>query len=107
MRLILASTSPRRREILALLRVPFEIIAPEFNEQVSAHRPIAEEVLAFAIGKADSVANRHPNSIVIGSDTMILCDGEKIGKPGGKRMPGVCFDCSQLRGIQFTPALPL
>jgi septum formation protein len=81
MRLILASTSPRRREILALLRVPFEIIAPEFNEQVSAHRPIAEEVLAFAIGKADSVANRHPSSIVIGSDTMILCDGEKIGKP--------------------------
>ena len=38
MRLILASTSPRRREILSLLGVPFDVIEPEFDEQVSAHR---------------------------------------------------------------------
>jgi septum formation protein len=80
-RLILASTSPRRREILASLGVPFEVIAPQFEEQVSARRPIREEVLAFALGKARSVALNHPDSIVIGSDTMIGLGGEKIGKP--------------------------
>ena len=56
MRLILASTSPRRREILALLGVPFELIAPEFDERVSAHLSIEDEVLDFALGKARSVA---------------------------------------------------
>lgn len=81
MRLILASTSPRRREILALLGLPFEVIAPGFTEQVSLHRAIEDEVLDFAAGKASSVAMHHPESIVIGSDTMIAIDGKKIGKP--------------------------
>jgi len=81
MRLILASTSPRRREILALLGVPFEIIAPDFDERVSVHSSIEDQVLEFAVGKAQSVASNNPGSIVIGSDTMILLNGEKIGKP--------------------------
>lgn len=81
MRLILASTSPRRREVLTLLGLPFEIITPAFEEQVSDHLSIRDEVLQFAVGKANSVARDHPNSIVIGSDTMILYDGRKIGKP--------------------------
>jgi len=81
MRLILASTSPRRREIMALLGAPFEVIAPQFDERVSAQASIEEEVLRFALGKAQSVANMNPDSIVIGSDTMIQLDGEKIGKP--------------------------
>ncbi|MDH3446112.1 MAG: Maf family protein [Deltaproteobacteria bacterium] len=83
MRLILASTSPRRREILALLGLPFEVIAPCFEEVVAGHRPIEEEVLDFAIAKAASVAAAHPHSVVIGSDTMISIDGEKFGKPTG------------------------
>ena len=81
MRLILASTSPRRREILALLGTPFETIAPRFEEIVFSHRSIEEEVLKFAFEKAASVAEQHPQSIVIGSDTMISLDGEKFGKP--------------------------
>ncbi len=81
MRLILASTSPRRREILASLGVPFEVIAPEFDERVSRHLSIEEEVLAFAVGKARSVSSKNPHSLVIGGDTMISLDGEKIGKP--------------------------
>jgi septum formation protein len=81
MRLILASTSPRRREILALLGLPFEVIAPQFKESILSHRPVEEEVLEFAVGKARSVAKDNPESLVIGSDTMILLDGQKIGKP--------------------------
>jgi septum formation protein len=81
MRLVLASTSPRRRQILALLGVPFEVIAPEFEEQISSHLPADQEVVEFAFGKAQSVATKYPGSIVIGSDTMIELSGEKIGKP--------------------------
>ena len=83
MRLILASTSPRRREILSLLGLPFEVIAPPFAEQVTPQLSIAAEVLEFAVGKARSVAERHPDAIVIGSDTMISLDGAKLGKPDG------------------------
>jgi septum formation protein len=83
MRLILASSSPRRREILALLGFPFEIIEPAFDEQVSRDLPIEKEVLDFAVGKARAVAGLNSNSIVIGSDTMIFVDGEKVGKPAG------------------------
>jgi septum formation protein len=83
MRLILASTSPRRREILALLGLPFEVIAPEFDELPSANRAVADEVLDFAVGKAQAVAMRHPGSIVVGSDTMILINSTRIGKPEG------------------------
>lgn len=81
MRMILASTSPRRREILALLGLPFEVIEPDFEERLSADIPIEQEVLAFAVGKARSIAASHHESIVVGSDTMIGLDGLKIGKP--------------------------
>ncbi|OGP98727.1 MAG: septum formation protein Maf [Deltaproteobacteria bacterium RBG_16_55_12] len=83
MRLILASTSPRRREILELLGLPFEVIAPGFDELASSDRPVEDEVLDFALGKARSVARDNPNSIVIGSDTMILINAKKVGKPDG------------------------
>jgi len=81
MRLILASTSPRRREILGLLGLPFEVIAPNFQELSSSKLAIEEEVLNFAAGKARSVARNNAASIVIGSDTMIGIDLHKIGKP--------------------------
>ena len=79
--MILASSSPRRREILALLGLPFEVIAPPFEEISARHRSIEEEVLEFAVEKAGSVAAEQRQCIVIGSDTMIGLDGEKFGKP--------------------------
>jgi septum formation protein len=81
MRLILASTSPRRREILALLALPFDVIQPDFEEMLSSQRSIEEEVIEFALGKAESVARQNPQAILIGSDTMISLGEAKIGKP--------------------------
>jgi nucleoside triphosphate pyrophosphatase len=81
MRLILASSSPQRREIFALLGIPFEVIEPTFEERVSTELSIRDEVLAFALGKARSVALYHPDALIIGSDTMIYLNGEKFGKP--------------------------
>jgi septum formation protein len=83
MKIVLASTSPRRREILELLGLPFEVVAPSYLERALPERPIEDEVLEFAVGKAKSVAVYHHQSIVIGSDTIILVDGRKIGKPEG------------------------
>jgi septum formation protein len=79
-RIVLASTSPRRREILALLGLPFDVIDPDFEEISSDETSAEEEVVAFSSGKAEAVP-RDPASIVIGSDTLIALGGEKIGKP--------------------------
>lgn len=91
--LILASTSPRRREILSLLGLPFETIAPKFAESPSPDRRAEQEAIEFAFGKAASVAREHPDGIVIGSDTMIAIGEKKIGKPesvaGAEKMLGL------------------
>ncbi len=80
-KIILASTSPRRKEIFSRLGLPFEIVAPDYEEISDKMRTAEEEVLLFAKGKALSVSKGRDNAVIIGSDTMIECDGEKIGKP--------------------------
>lgn len=82
-RLILASTSPYRRELLARLGLPFEAISPEVDERkASAGLGPEETVLTLARAKADAVAANHPEALVIGSDQMAEIDGEALGKPG-------------------------
>jgi septum formation protein len=79
--LVLASTSPRRRDLLALLGIPFTIDDPEFDEVVrSGHAPLAQAA-SFALGKAQSCAGRHADAVVVGSDTLIEVDGDPLGKP--------------------------
>jgi len=78
-RLILASTSPRRRELLARLGVPFEVVAPRYEEVIDPHQPAEEQAARFALGKARSVAQ--PDAVVIGSDTVVVVDHEILGKP--------------------------
>lgn len=80
MKLYLASTSPRRKELLKKLGIPFEVVVPTFIESSTALSP-EEEVLHFAREKARSVASDYPQSLIIGSDTMVVCEGQKIGKP--------------------------
>lgn len=81
MRLVLASTSPRRRELLALLGIPFEVQAPTFEERIVPGRTATDLVGHFARGKARSVAKTDPEAVVIGSDTVIELDGVVLGKP--------------------------
>ncbi|HMF86348.1 MAG TPA: Maf family protein [Nitrospiraceae bacterium] len=81
MPLILASTSPRRRELLALLGIPFDVKSPSFDERLVAARPAIEQVQSFAQGKAQSVARQEPEAIVLGSDTVIEVDRDVLGKP--------------------------
>ena len=81
MPLLLASTSPRRRELLELLRVPFRVVSPNCEETLSPHLPPNEQTRRLARDKAQSVATQHPQDLVIGSDTVIEIDGKLLGKP--------------------------
>ena len=81
MSVILASTSPRRRELLALLGIAFEIIAPAAEETPSPGLSPREQAKQFALDKALSIARRHPDDLVLGSDTVIEIDGTLVGKP--------------------------
>ena len=81
MPLILASTSPRRHELLALLGIPFYVKSPSFEERLVVGRSAIEQVQSFAQGKAQSVARQEPEAIVLASDTVIELDHDVLGKP--------------------------
>ena len=81
-RLILASTSPYRRELLARLRLPFEAMAPGIDEAAQAEESPAALAQRLAAQKARAVAARAPDAVVIGSDQVAELDGQALGKPG-------------------------
>ena len=81
MRLILASTSPRRHELLTLLGLPFEVVAPPFVEQIRPHLSAEEQAVEFAAGKAKSCLSSYPDALSLGSDTLIHLGAEVLGKP--------------------------
>ena len=81
-RLILASTSRYRRELLSRLRLPFEVQAPDVDETPAPSEQPAALARRLATAKAQAVAARAPNAVVIGSDQVADLDGICIGKPG-------------------------
>jgi septum formation protein len=84
-RLILASASPRRREILAGLGVPFEVVVPEVEELGEGNPD--EVVVENALRKARAgvrLANAGEGDLVLGVDTEVVLDGRVLGKPGNE-----------------------
>ena len=82
--IILASTSPRRRELLTLAGVKFEVLALNVDESVPEGTSPEDAVEMTARKKAMAIAERHGRSIVIGADTVVVCDGKILGKPKSK-----------------------
>lgn len=82
--LILASASPGRRELLARLRLPFEILPANVDETPQAAESPARLVARLARAKAQSVFAQHPQAVVIGSDQVADLDGVILGKPGSR-----------------------
>lgn len=80
-RLILASASPRRRELLAQLGVPFEVVVAGVTEHEEASTDPRVMVAHNAALKADWVAARHPDALVLGADTTVSIDGTALNKP--------------------------
>ena len=81
MPLVLASLSPRRRELLSRLPYPFEVRSFPTREFSDGEAPAEELPLRNAEAKARAVAERFPGAVVIGADTVIILDGRIIGKP--------------------------
>ena len=82
MSIILASQSPRRKELLTQMGLDFEIIPAKEEEEADASLPPEQYVQQLALHKAAEVAQRcAPEDIVIGADTIVVLDGQILGKP--------------------------
>jgi septum formation protein len=82
-RLVLASTSRYRQSLLERLGAPFECADPRVDEAPLANEPPADCARRLAEAKARAVAPRFPDALIIGSDQVASCDGERLDKPGG------------------------
>jgi septum formation protein len=80
--LVLASTSPYRRELLARLGLPFEVADPRTDESPLPEESPSATALRLSEAKARAVAGDYPNALVIGSDQVAEMDGRVFGKPG-------------------------
>lgn len=121
MKLVLASTSPFRRQLIDRLQLAYETDSPDVDESPLVNEDVDAMVVRLAIAKAQAVAARHPHALIIGSDQSAEIDGDKLTKPGGydnafrqlqrasgKRVvfhTGLCLLNSQTGNIQ-TAAVP-
>lgn len=80
MQLILASASPRRKELLGLFHLPFLIRVADIDETMDASRPPFDEVARVSRMKALAV-DREEGDVVIAADTIVVCEGTVLGKP--------------------------
>ena len=83
-RLVLASTSPFRRELLGRLQIPFEAVAPEVDESPLPHESPAATAERLSLAKARAVVSRFPDALIIGSDQVAFLGDKRFGKPGSR-----------------------
>ncbi len=107
MRLVLASTSAYRRELLSRLRLPFDAERPGIDETPRPGEPPAALVARLALAKATAVAARRPGDWVIGSDQVAELDGAPLGKPGGRERAIAQLAAMSGREIAFRTAVAL
>jgi septum formation protein len=79
--IILASQSPRRKQLLQQAEVPFEVFVKQTDESFPANLPIYEIPMFIAKNKALAVQPHHPNKIILAADTVVVLENEIIGKP--------------------------
>jgi len=107
MQLILASTSPYRRELMQRLQLPFEQQAPEFEELKPGQLPPSDLVLRNTMGKAEAVSALYPQATVIASDQLAVCGDMVLGKPGDAE--SACQQLAMVSGksVDFLTGLAL
>jgi septum formation protein len=81
-RIILASQSPRRRELLSLIGIPHEVLPADLDETLWPGEVPVSHAERLARSKAEAIATRESGAVVIGADTIVVLDGEILGKPG-------------------------
>lgn len=83
--IVLASTSPRRKEIFSRTHLPFIIDGHLYDEDISLDLPPHDLVKHLALGKASSIQARHPCAFIIGSDLVVVFEKKILGKPNSKK----------------------
>lgn len=81
MRVILASKSPRRKQLMDLLNINYEIIVADIDESINEQNDLRKEIENLSYLKAKKVFNDNQDSLVIGSDTIVVVNDEVLGKP--------------------------
>ncbi len=82
-RIVLASGSPRRKELLAALGLSFNVIPANIDEESYSANSPAELVALLSLEKARAIAKDHQDALIIAADTIVVLDGEILGKPKG------------------------
>ncbi len=80
-KVVLASASPRRRELLTLVGIEHVVLPSHLDETMTPGETPAGHALRLAVEKACAVAISHPDAVVIGADTVVVLDGKILGKP--------------------------
>jgi septum formation protein len=107
MKLVLASTSPFRRELLARLGVPFAVAAPDVDETPLPGESPDDTAQRLSILKARAVAEHYPDALIIGSDQVALLEGEQLGKPGNHDKAVAQLRKMRGKTLEFHTALTL
>jgi len=80
-KVVLASASPRRRELLSLIGIEHVVHPADIDEAIKPGEAPAGHALRLAVEKACAIARTHPEAVVIGADTVVVLDGKVLGKP--------------------------
>lgn len=128
MNIILASQSPRRKELMGLFHIPFTVQVADIDETMDPDKPAFEEVARVSRLKAAAIP-RKADDLVIAADTIVVCQGRVLGKPADQAdaarmlsllsgrdhqvMTGVtvlrgdrCITCTEVTDIHFRPLSP-
>lgn len=103
--LILASQSPRRKELLERCGIPFLCMPADIDETIDTERPLEEEIEKLSIRKAQHILLQKPDCVVIGSDTIVAVDGKPLGKPHDEKTAEKMLEMIQGRSHQVITGL--
>ena len=106
-RLVLASASPYRRELLTRLRLPFEVRAPAVDEVALPGEAARDTALRLAQAKAHAVSAEFPRALIIGCDQVAELDGACLGKPGNHATAVVQLTAMRGKDVVFHTAVAL
>ena len=107
MRIVLASGSPYRRQLLARLNLEFTVCSPDIDESPQEKEAAPDLALRLAEDKARAAAASYPNALIVGSDQVAVLDGQKLGKPGNHEKARAQLRAASGKSLCFHTALCL
>ena len=103
--IVLASTSPYRRELLERLRIPFEVMNPDVDESPLPNETPQATALRLSEAKARAGSHQYPDALIIGSDQVAVLDGKIYGKPGSHERAVAQLRTLSGRSVEFFTGL--